>query len=58
MLRASPRRFGFGPGLNIFVCLLRFSNLIPSMVIAGSVVATVESECGDAKSGNNETSHR
>jgi hypothetical protein len=58
MLLASPRRFCFGPGLNIFVCLLRFSDLVPSMVVAGSVVATVESECDEAKSGNNKTSHR
>jgi hypothetical protein len=41
--------------LNIFICPLRFSNLVPSNGIAGSVIATSESASGDAKGDNQET---
>jgi hypothetical protein len=41
--------------LNIFICPLRFSNLIPSNGIAGPVIATSESASGDAKSDNQTT---
>ena len=58
MLRASPRRFCFGPGLHFFIGFLRFGDLFPSLVVSGSVVATIQSECGKAKSGNKETSHK
>jgi hypothetical protein len=37
---------------------LRFGDLVPSIVVAGAVVATIQSEGGCAKSGNNQTSHK
>jgi hypothetical protein len=43
--------------LNILVGSLRFSNLIPSNGIAGSIVTTSQSERDDAKSDNNKSSH-
>jgi hypothetical protein len=36
---------------------LRFSNLLPSNGIAGSVIATSQTKSGEAKSDNNKTSH-
>jgi hypothetical protein len=53
-----PRGFGVGPGLSVLVFLERFSDLIPSMIVVGSVIATIQSERGEAKNGNKETSHR
>ena len=50
ILRACPRPACFGPGLNIFICPLRFSNLVPSNGIAGPVIATSQGATGDAKS--------
>jgi hypothetical protein len=41
-----PWRFGIGPGLDVLVFLLRFSDLIPSLGVAGSVIATIQSKCG------------
>jgi hypothetical protein len=41
--------------LNIFICPLRFSNLVPSNGIAGSVIATSESASGEAKGDNQKT---
>jgi hypothetical protein len=52
VLGVSPGRFCLGPGLNVFVRFLRFSDLIPSIVVTGSIVATIQSEGGKAKSGN------
>lgn len=53
MLGIPPGRFRLGPGLNVFIAFLRFRDLIPSVVVAGAVVATIQSEGGSAKSGNN-----
>ena len=50
ILRACPRPACFGPGLNIFIRPLRFSNLVPSNGIAGSVIATSQGASRDAKS--------
>jgi hypothetical protein len=58
MLRVSPRRFCFGPGLNAFILLLCLRDLIPSNGTAGSVVASTQSECGGAKNGNKKASHK
>ena len=58
VLGIRPRRFGIGPGLTVLVFLKPFSDLIPSNSVAGPVIATIQSKCGEAKSGNNETSHR
>lgn len=58
VLGASPRRFCFGPRLNVFFCLLRVSDLVPSYVVAGFVVATIQSERGKTKSGDNKAGHR
>jgi hypothetical protein len=52
ILRACPGPSCFGPGLNIFNSLLRFSDLVPSNGTAGSVIATSQSESGEAKSEN------
>ena len=50
ILHVCPRPACFGPGLNIFICPLRFSNLIPSNGIAGPVIATSQGASNDAKS--------
>jgi len=57
-LGAPPGRFRLGPGLNVFIAFLRFGDLIPSVVVAGAIVATIQSEGGSAKSGNNQTIHK
>jgi hypothetical protein len=41
-----PRRFGIGLGLDVLVFLLCFSDLIPSLGVAGSVIATIQSKSG------------
>jgi hypothetical protein len=46
VLCVTPRRFGIGPGLNALIFLKRFSDLIPSIIVAGSVIATTQSKCG------------
>jgi hypothetical protein len=51
MLYVCPRRSCFEPGLNILIRFLRFSDLVPSNGVAGSVVATIHGECGYAESG-------
>jgi hypothetical protein len=53
ILCACPGPSRFGPRLNILNGALRFSNLVPSNGIAGSVIATSENGSGDAKSDNN-----
>jgi hypothetical protein len=58
MFGISPWRFCFRPWLNIFIRVLRVGDLAPAIVVAGAVVATVQSERGDAKSGNEKTGHR
>jgi hypothetical protein len=55
ILRACPGPSCFGPRLNILNGLLRFSNLIPSNGIAGSVIATSQSASSDGKRDNQET---
>jgi hypothetical protein len=55
ILRTCPGPSGFGPGLNILNGPLRFTNLVPSHGVAGSVIATRQSERGDAKSDNDKT---
>jgi len=44
VLRVAPRGFGGGPRLNFFLLLERFGDLIPSIIVAGSVIATIQSK--------------
>jgi hypothetical protein len=53
-----PRRFRIGPGLSVLVFLEGFGDLFPSLIVAGPVITTIQSTCGQAKRSNNETSHR
>jgi hypothetical protein len=53
MLGIPPGRFGLGPGLNVFIALLHFGDLIPPVVVTRVIVTTIQSEGGSAKSGNN-----